>query len=368
MFLFAAVLCCMPNLASAYEPATVEFVRARVSQISESLDLGDSMGEGVHQDIELHALTGPDAGETISMTHIIIGDRDDMKIEAGEVVILQRFLREDGNVHYSLQEKYRLRGLMIVLGFFLVLGVGIGRKRGFMSMAGLAISIGIILFILFPLVIAGWNPLLTSIAVAFLIASTTVLVSHGCNQRTLLALIAIYITLIAAIVLAIIAVHISKLYGLGSEESIFLQFGGSTQLDLRGVFLAGIIIGTLGVLDDVTTAQIAAVHEVSKANPSYGFRDLYRSGTSVGHEHVASMINTLALAYVGASLPLLLLFFFSEGVPVWVTLNSAFLAEEIVRILVGSSTLLLAVPVATWLAAQVYSKRNAHFKLQANQG
>jgi uncharacterized membrane protein len=147
---------------------------------------------------------------------------------------------------------------------------------------------------------------------------------------------------------------------------MFLQFGQLQQVNLRGLLLGGIIIGCLGVLDDITTAQTAAIDEIGKANPKMTFKELHRAGISVGREHIASLINTLALAYVGASLPLLLLFTVQEESPFWVVLNSEFLAEEIIRTLVGSSTLLFAVPITTWLAA--YFFRNDRTKPSLHTG
>ena len=153
-------------------------------------------------------------------------------------------------------------------------------------------------------------------------------------------------------------VYLGKLFGMGTEESIFIQSGVLQEVNLRGLLLGGIIIGALGVLDDITTAQTAAIDELSKANHKLGFAELYKAGTSIGREHIASLINTLALAYVGASLPILLLVSLNEDMPWWVMVNSEFIAEEIVRTLVGSSTLLLAVPISTWLAARTFAYGN----------
>ena len=155
---------------------------------------------------------------------------------------------------------------------------------------------------------------------------------------------------------AVGAVRLASIFGMGTEESVLLQFGPLENIDLRGLLLGGIVIGALGVLDDITTAQTAVVDELRRANPRMTFRQLYAAGISVGREHIASLINTLALAYVGASLPLLMLFTINDAMPLWVTLNSEFIAEEIVRTLVGSSALLIAVPISTWCAAQAFAQ------------
>ena len=139
-----------------------------------------------------------------------------------------------------------------------------------------------------------------------------------------------------------------------------------STIDLRGLLLAGIVIGVLGVLDDVTTAQTAAIKEIAHVTGRIGVKPLFKKGLSVGREHIVSLVNTLALAYAGASLPLLLLFSMNEGViPVWLVLNGEMIAEEVVRTLVGSTVLVLAVPLSTLLAAWYYGG-NSKWRLLKN--
>ncbi|MBP9751065.1 MAG: YibE/F family protein, partial [Candidatus Peribacteraceae bacterium] len=220
------------------------------------------------------------------------------------------------------------------------------------STLGLALSIAVLAGGVTPLIAAGHDPLLVSLGGAVIIACTSLLLAHGFRRRTYIALLSTLLTLGASTLLALLAVWLSALSGLGSEETVFLQTGTLAGVDLRGLLLGGIIIGCLGVLDDITTAQTAAVDEISRANPSLGERELMRAGMSVGREHIASLTNTIALAYAGASFPLLLLLSAESRYPLWSTLNSEFFAEEIVRTLVGSATLVLAVPLSTWLAVR----------------
>ena len=145
------------------------------------------------------------------------------------------------------------------------------------------------------------------------------------------------------------------MFGVGSEDTFYLASIANTDLDLRGILLAGVIIGMLGVLDDVAVSQAATIDEIKRANPSTKFKKLYRAGMSVGRDHIASLVNTLALAYVGSSLPLfLLLYINSANVPIWVTLNSEFIAQELVRTLSGSIAIILAVPITSLIAAKVF--------------
>jgi uncharacterized membrane protein len=341
---------CMIGTVYAEEPET-NYVRAHVQEMQTLTE-----DEYPVQQVELILLNGSNAGKTVHIENRLTDNREDLRILPEQTVVLLQIERPDGNTAYYFQETFRLPSLLWIFCGFLILTILIGKRRGLMSLIGLAVSISIITFVILPLIVTGWNAFAVSSIGAFLIACSTILISHGCNRRSILALIATCITLVCAIALAAITVRFVSLFGLGSEESVFLRLDPSLHIDPRGLLLASIIIGALGVLDDITTSQVAAIDEISKANPEYEFKKLYRSGSSVGHEHIASMINTLALAYVGTSLPMFLLFSLEKGAPVWVTINSAFLAEEIIRTLVGSSALLLATPIATFLAARSFAR------------
>ncbi|MCK5019900.1 MAG: YibE/F family protein, partial [Candidatus Peribacteraceae bacterium] len=338
-----------PVFALAQEPEA-SFERAYVQNV---IEINNNEDKYPTQKAEVRLITGPNAKSIISIEHELVAEREDLRISSGQTIVVQSIKRLDGTQMYYFQEVYRLNSLLIIFLFFLILTAYIGKKKGLMAIAGLAISLGIIIFGMFPLFIRGWNVFGVSILGTFLIACSTIFVAHGFSRRTTVALVATCSTLLFAILLAAISVKITSLFGLGSEESVFLWMDPSMQIDPKGLLLAGIIIGALGVLDDITTTQVAAIDEVQKANPSYGFKKLYSAGFSVGHEHIASMINTLALAYIGASLPMFLLLFLDTGVPLWVTINSAFIVEEIIRTLVGSAALLLAVPFSTSFAAYV---------------
>ena len=339
-------------------PATDEYVRAKVIELSPERSSEFAGIERQIQDAQLQILDGPDAGQSIEFENGILNNRADMRLVTGETIVMQRLVKPDGAVSYLARDKYRLPPLLFLTVFFFALGVVLAGRIGFTSILGLLASIAVLVFFVVPLIIKGYNPLLISFIGAMLIACTSIYLAHGFNRRTSIALVSTIITLGFSLVLAVIFVHVSKLFGMGTEESVFLQLGPLQAVNLRGLLLGGILIGALGVLDDITTAQTAAVDELSKANHAFGFTELYHSATSIGREHIAALINTLALAYVGASLPLFLLFYINTDTPWWVILNGEFLAEEIVRTLVGSATLLLAVPISTWLAARSFAHGN----------
>ncbi len=275
------------------------------------------------------------------------------RLQEGEAVVLVRS-DLDGEVTYEVYEPYRLNSLLWLVVLFVGLAVIISGWRGLSALIGLTATLFILIKWVIPGIVAGGNPLLISFGGAVAIAMISIYLSHGFSKRTTLAVLSTLFTLCLSLLMAVLAVRFATLFGMGSEETVYLSSFG--DFDLRGLLLGAIVIGTLGVLDDITTTQVAAVEELHKANHRLSLKQLYHRGFSVGKEHIASMINTLVIAYVGASFPVFLLITKSPQ-PLWVILNNEYLAEEIVRTLVGSATLILAVPVATGLAAAYFTKR-----------
>lgn len=202
-----------------------------------------------------------------------------------------------------------------------------------------------------PAVLAGESPLLVAIVGSAAIMLVALYLSHGLSSRTTVAVLGTTASLGLIGVLAYVVVVASRFSGLGTEETSALS-GLASGIDLRGLLLAGIIIGSLGVLDDVTVTQTSAVWEIARANPSLPARAIYRAGNRIGRDHVASTVNTLVLAYAGASLPLLLLFTLSSAETSNV-LTSELIAQEVVRALVGGIGIVAAVPMTTALATMV---------------
>ncbi len=331
-----------------------EFFRAKVVKIlqeNETQEFGQSV---ISQNVKVEILQGPDKGTQVEFIHEVSTQKQDQKLNEGEKIIVGKNI-ENHDQSYYFSDKYRLNALWSIFGFFFVLTLVLAGRQGLRAFIGLVLSFGIIGFAMIPLILKGWSPLPICFIGAIAIAGTTLYVAHGFKMRTTVALMSILVTLGLAAILSFVFVVGAKLFGLGSEEAFLLQLADDTILiNMRGLLLGGILIGTLGVLDDVTTAQAATVEEIHKANRSLGFSELYARGISVGKEHIVSLVNTLVLAYTGASFPLLLLFSFYQK-PVWTTLNSEIMAEEIVRMLVGSVALMCAVPIVTALAAAIFS-------------
>lgn len=277
-------------------------------------------------------------------------------LEKGTQVFVLKTKNLEGNMEYQVFDRYRLGSLSyLFLGFFLLTIVLTG-IRGVTSLLGLGFSILVIVGFIVPFILKGYNPLLICFSGGLIIAFVSLYFAHGFRMRTSLALAGMLITLFLVLVLSYVTVELMGLSGTGSEEAFYLQFGELGTINLRGLLLGGIMIGTLGVLDDVTTAQAAAVEELKMANARLRLKDLYQRAYSIGKEHITALVNTLALAYTGSSLPLLLLFSLGDQ-PFSVILNHEAIVEEIVRTLVGSSALILAVPITTFLAALYYAKK-----------
>lgn len=273
-------------------------------------------------------------------------------IEPGAKVVLHKL--EDGE--FYLVDRYRLPVVLVVFLLLIVFVTFITKKRGFFSLLGLLLSV----FILVGIgnqILQGQPPLLVSSLGAFLISFITIYLAHGINSRTTLALLSTLISLLLALLLSFIFVHLAHLTGLGSEDAFYLQIGTNLKLNLQGILMSGIIIGVLGILDDITTTQVTAISEIKKTKPTLNSRDLFASGLKIGKEHILSMLNTLVLAYAGAAFPLFLLFGLEDAQNLWAILNSELVAAELIRTFVGSLTLVFAVPLACFFAAQYYGNK-----------
>jgi len=276
--------------------------------------------------------------------------------EKGDVLVVVETKVSDKEQYY-IQDRYRLPGLLGMGLFFVGLSVIFAGKQGIGSMLGLIASVGVLVGYLVPSLLGGQNPVLVTFIASFAIITLTIFVSHGFRVRTFIAFTSMNITLILAYIISAIFVYLAHMFGVGSEDTFYLASITNVDLDLRGILLAGVIVGMLGVLDDVTVAQAGTIDEIKRANPKTKFKQLYQAGMSVGRDHIASLVNTLALAYVGSSLPLfLLLYINSANVPIWVTLNSEFIGQELIRTLSGSIAIILAVPITSWIAAKVFDK------------
>lgn len=286
------------------------------------------------------------------------GGDDSQHYAVGDKIVATKVTDENGKAQYYISDRYRFPSIILLFLIFFGLTVGISKMKGLSSIIALVFSVAVLANYVVPNIINGQDPFLTCIIGALLITPLSLYLAHGFNKRTSLSLLSTMLSIVISAVLAVVFVDIAKLFGTGSEDAFILKTGLLTNLNLKGLLLGGIIFGAVGVLDDVTTAQTAAIDEIKKANDSLGFRELLTKGISVGKEHISSLVNTLVLAYVGSSFPLLILFSLNNDIPIWIKYNSEFIVEEVVRTLVGSTTLVLAVPISTVIAAYFLGRKS----------
>ena len=297
---------------------------------------------------------GPDQGDRFTFDNAT-GPRG-RRLEVGDSVLVAKASSPDqGAQSYYFVDYDRKLPLAVLAVLFAVVVVLLSRWHGLFSIVGVAISLLVLIFFVMPAILDGSNPLTVAIVGAAAIMFVNLYLAHGFNARTTTAILGTMASLAVTGALAVLFVELGRFTGFGSEEASFLQLSAD-QINLEGLLLGGIVIGTLGVLDDVTITQASAVWELHAANRDFEFGNLYRSALRIGRDHIASTVNTLVLAYAGASLPLLILFSVS-GRRLADVLNTEIVAEEVVRTLVGSIGLVASVPITTALAAYVVASR-----------
>lgn len=343
--------------AQTTDMAPDEYMRGRVMSVIKEGVTDDAQ---IIQIVDVRLTTGPDTNKIVRIEYVSSNQKTkDQQVVEGDQVVVIKVPNDDETVYY-ISDFYRIPSLALFAIIFVVVVLALGRFRGFTSLLGLATTVGVLLLFIIPQVLAGHNPIIITLLGAPLIILFSMYLAHGFRKQTHIAILGTVITLVIAIVAAFAAVYVGHLFGTGSEEAMYVLTSSPFPLDLRGILLAGIIIGALGVLDDVTTAQTAAAHEIHDTKPTMQFGELFMRVMRVGQEHISSLVNTLVLAYAGATFPLFLLFYSTkETQPLWVVFNSQQIAEEIVRTLVGSVTLILAVPISSALAAWWYTKKQS---------
>ena len=325
-------------------------VRAEVMQIIEEgeIDMGGHVQ--TYQIARVNILTGEYAGIPMEIDY---GKRqiksDDYLLHVGDKVIVSISKTPDNVVNAYFVDFVRATQILWLAGIFAVSIILISRWKGFRALLSMVFSLYIIVGYIIPHILVGEDPLRVSIIGSIILLGVTLYLTYGWNLKTHSSVLSMILVLLVTGALSALFVFLTKLNGTGDESVLFLIQAMETPINLRGLLLGGMIIGALGVLDDLVTTQASAVFELHHVNPNFGFRDLYNSAMRIGQDHVAATVNTLVLAYAGASLPMLLLFSLARG-DYGFLVNYAFVAEEIVRTLVGSLGLIAAVPLTTVIA------------------
>lgn len=335
-------------------PEVETFEKAKVVEIlnQEKNQSMDGNGTEKTQTIKAEIISGKKTGEEI------IFKNDYVQLKVGEIFYARHqssHLNEIG--YWSVAEPYRLDTLLILTITFVLLIFIFGGIQGVRGLASLIGSLFIIFYLLIPGVYAGHNTVLVSIGVASLIIIAGSYITHGFNRTTSSAVISMIITVtITGLAAYYVIAYSANLSGYSSEEVAYLAFDTRGVINVVGLLFGGIMIGLLGVLYDIAIGQAVAVEELFRAGKHLTRKEVYKRGIRIGREHIGALVNTLAIAYVGASLPLLLLIQ-SSTVGTLFILNSEVFATEIVRILIGSIGLILAVPITTLISSyMLYGK------------
>ncbi len=336
------------------------YTKAVVEQVENLTSSGEDENP-LRQRVGLRLLEGELADQRMEIIHgEMVSLSEEQLVKVGDTVVTMRIASGD----YLIIDFYRIpqiRNLLIVFFVFVVIFAG---RKGLGSLVGMMISLVVIVKFMVPSILSGSDPLMVSLSGALLILVATLYLAHGFSRQTTVSLVSTLVVLLMVGVFSWVAVETSRLTGMGSDDAAGLRIGATEVINLKGLLLGSMIIGVIGVLDDITTAQVAAVFELKKANKQLSFKELWRRGRNIGTEHIASLVNTLVMAYAGAAMPVFIFLVLNpSNEPFWMMFNSELISEEIVRTLTGSMGLVLAVPITTLLAAW-YASRFALGKVE----
>ncbi|HEU0024316.1 MAG TPA: YibE/F family protein [Thermoleophilaceae bacterium] len=332
------------SLANDSEKAEVEVVREVTCP---------GLASGGCQLATVRLESGPDSGRRVRIA-LSTGNLDPDLDSGDDILVTETPAPVEGaapiaGTGWALYDFQRGTPMLLLAALFVGVVLIFARLKGALSLVGLAISLAVVVLFVVPSILDGKPPLAVAIVGSLAIALVTIPLAHGLRAKSLAAILGTCASLLLVALLAVVFTELTHLTGLSSEEATFLQLGGG-DLSLEGLLLAGMVIGALGVLDDVTITQASTVLALRDANPELGLRELVARALRVGRDHVSATVNTLVLAYVGAALPVLLIFSSSDLGAVDVV-NLELVSKEVVATLVGSIGLIAAVPVTTLLAA-----------------
>ena len=328
------------------------------SETAEVLDVEETFcpgfGDRPCQLVTMRLTSGPDEGREVEMRLGATGLIDPDLDPGDDIKVTETPDPPPGAAplpggEYALTDFQRGTPMLVLALIFVAVVLLFARLRGALSLTGLALSLAVVLIFIVPAILDGEAPLAVAVVGSLAVAFITIPLVHGLGPKSIAALLGTASSLLLTALLASVFTGAAHLTGFSSDEASYLQLAGA-DISLDGLLLAGMVVGALGVLDDVTVTQASTVMALRKANPRLGFTDLAARAMRVGRDHVSATVNTLVLAYVGASLPVLLIFS-SADLGLRDALQLEVVATEVVATLVGSIGLIAAVPVTTALAA-----------------
>ena len=357
-FLFSAgfALAQAPSQLQIQAPKQ-EFFKGKVVEVVEQGEKTIQGYKNYFQTLRVRIIDGTEKGK-----YTIIENGKDAQITKEQLVdknqdIIVSKTSYRGKSVYAIYDYYRLNQLLLTIIIFFIAVVIIAGIKGIGSILGMVVSLGIIIGYILPGIVKGQDPLTVTLIGSVAILTSTTYLAHGISKKTTIALVSTLISLFLTAAFAIIAINFNKITGLGNEDAFSLQIGPTSVINIKGLFLSGIIIATLGALNDITTTQAATILELKLADPRLKFLSLFEKGINVGKEHIASLVNTLILAYVGSAFAVFIFFLLNPAhLPYWVILNNEVVSDELIKIIAGSMGLLLSVPIVTVIASYIFSK------------
>lgn len=361
LFLFLSVFLFSSHVNGQEQSDIITFKAKVLSIIREETKTRENGSVFRQQNLRLKGLEGKWKDKEFTYTGITEYEVVDANsYSVGDKVLVNYSVDSNGQDIYYITDYVRSGYVYILVAFFCLIVILIARFKGIKSLVSLFISFIIIMKLIIPKILSGMNPLLIGVFGSAMILLLIIYITEGFHKKSHIAILSIAVTLTITYFLSSIFTSLTKLTGLAQEEVLFLI--GNTQhgIDFHSLLLTGILIGTLGVLDDVSLSQIEAVLQIKKANPYLSRKKVFSMAITIGKTHVGSMINTLFLAYTGAALPLLLLFSLKQ--PPFLTfsqvINYELIATEFVRTFIGSIGITLAMPISTYLAVKFFIARH----------
>lgn len=329
-----------------------DLVKGRVVSVVSAPCEGSPEGSPADcQQIRVRIADGRDDGKMVRVESG--GSATELTVQRGDRLVLG-YTDDGGSRSYYLADFDRDVPIAVLFVLFAGAALALGRWGGLRALAALGLSLLVLVWFVIPSILRGHSPIAVAVVGAALIMLVVLYVTGGFNTQTTVGVLGTMLSLVLIAALAWAFVVACRFTGLADEDAVFLQAAAS-NINLRGLLLGGIIIGSLGVLDDMTVTQVSAVWELRRASPELGAGALYRAAERIGRDHIASTVNTLVLAYAGASLPLMILFT-QSNLHLTQILTSEVIATEVVRMLVGSIGLIASVPITTALAAYVVTR------------
>jgi uncharacterized membrane protein len=324
-----------------------EVVQAKVVRVlnQETRRIPGTDTQHQYQTLEAEIVEGERTGTIVQVQN------DFLNLSAGDRLFVIRYEQVGGDETYSVQDvDRRLPVTLLIVGFVLCI-ILFGGWYGVRSLLALSFSLVVLVYVLVPGLLAGWDPLRTCFFVAAGVLAAAIFITHGVRRESYIAYGGTMIAVLITLMLAQGAVHWSSLSGFAADESVYLNINSRGTIDLIGLLIGGIVIGVLGVLDDVAITQVSVVRELLGSAQHESRARIFVRAMRVGREHVGAVVNTLALAYAGASLPLMLLMS-TAPMSGRALFNMELLGTEIVRTVVGSFGIVLTVPIVTYLAVR----------------